>query len=133
MIIWRDEYNIGIETIDNQHIKLVDLINRLYDAFINKKQSEEVILVLSELREYTKSHFRTEENYFLRFQYSDRENHIKEHKKFIDTINAFSDQIADDPGRFVFSIIKFLQDWILNHISISDKKYVPIFQENNVY
>lgn len=54
MIKWRNEYTLGIELIDNQHKKLLEIVNRLYSAFIEKKQSEEVLTVLVELKDYIK-------------------------------------------------------------------------------
>lgn len=133
MIIWKQDYELGINEIDDQHKVLVELINRLYDAFIKKEQNSEVIKVISELYNYTDTHFKTEEKYFWRFQYENTEKHIAEHKKFIDAINSFREQVEEDPGRFVFAIIKFLQDWILNHIMISDKEYVQCFKRNDVF
>ena len=36
-IEWSRKYNTGIEKIDNQHKKLVDLINNLYDKVVIRK------------------------------------------------------------------------------------------------
>lgn len=37
---WEKEYNTGIEKIDSQHKKLVEIINRFYEELIIKENIE---------------------------------------------------------------------------------------------
>ena len=133
MLDWKNEYSLGIQEIDNQHIKLIELINRLYDAFIKRKQAEEVLKVIKELSDYTEEHFSTEEVYFRRFNYAETTEHIKEHHFFIQKVKEFQAQAKENPGRYVFNIITFLQNWIVNHITVTDKKYIECFKRNEVF
>ncbi len=130
MIKWRNEYTLGIELIDNQHKKLLEIVNRLYSAFIEKKQSEEVLTVLVELADYTKQHFSTEEYYFRKFNYENSDAHMKQHKIFIKKVDEFHAKAKEDSGRYVFSIITFLQEWMNSHFIEADKKYVSCFKKN---
>jgi hemerythrin len=109
------------------------LINRLYDAFIKRQQSDEVIKVIVELSEYIDVHFSTEEVYFKRFNYAETTEHIKEHHFFIEKVKEFQTQVKENKGRYVFNIINFLQDWLVNHITVTDKKYIECFKKNGVF
>ncbi len=133
MLEWKEEYSLGLQEIDNQHIKLIELINRLYDAFIKRQQSDEVIKVIVELSEYIDVHFSTEEVYFKRFNYAETTEHIKEHHFFIEKVKEFQTQVKENKGRYVFNIINFLQDWLVNHITVTDKKYIECFKKNGVF
>ncbi len=133
MLEWKEEYSLGLQEIDNQHIKLIELINRLYDAFIKRQQSDEVIKVIVELSEYIDVHFSTEEVYFKRFNYAETTEHIKEHHFFIEKVKEFQTQAKENKGRYVFNIINFLQDWLVNHITVTDKKYIECFKKNGVF
>ncbi len=133
MLDWKEEYSLGFQEIDGQHIKLIELINRLYDAFIKRQQAEEVIKVIKELSDYIELHFFTEEVYFKRFNYVGMLEHIKEHHFFIEKVKEFQTQAKNNPGRYVFNIITFLQDWIVNHITVTDKKYIECFKKNGVF
>lgn len=133
MLEWKEEYSLGLQEIDNQHIKLIELINRLYDAFIKRQQSDEVIKVIVELSEYIDVHFSTEEVYFKRFNYAETTEHIKEHHFFIEKVKEFQTQVKENKGRYVFNIINFLQDWLVNHVTVTDKKYIECFKKNGVF
>lgn len=133
MLEWKEEYSLGLQEIDNQHIKLIELINRLYDAFIKRQQSDEVIKVIVELSEYIDVHFSTEEVYFKRFNYAETTEHIKEHHFFIEKVKEFQTQVKENKGRYVFNIINFLQDWLVNHITVTDKKYIECLKKNGVF
>lgn len=109
------------------------MINRLYDAFIKRQQSEEVKKVLEELLQYTKYHFSEEEIYFRRFNFKETLAHVKEHQEFIKRVQDFKEQAKEDAGRYVFSLITFLQEWLINHITHSDRKYIDCFKSNNVF
>lgn len=129
---WKEEYNLGIVEIDNQHKKLLELINRLYDAFVKKDQDTEVGHVIEELYDYIKYHFRVEEEYFEVFAYEHAKSHELEHKHFVNKVDEFRKKHDVHGGSQVFTIILFLQDWIINHILKSDVKYVELFKKNNV-
>jgi hemerythrin len=59
---WKDEYSVGIESIDSQHKKLLGLINSLQTA-VNYKTGEAFEReALDELVDYTKTHFKFEED-----------------------------------------------------------------------
>jgi len=133
MLEWKEEYSLGLQEIDNQHIKLIELINRLYDAFIKRQQSDEVIKVIVELSEYIDVHFSTEEVYFKRFNYAETTEHIKEHHFFIEKVKEFQTQVKENKGRYVFNIINFLQDWLVNHVTVTDKKYIECLKKNGVF
>ena len=70
---------------------------------------------------------------FENFNYQETRTHLEEHKIFIEKINSFEKEIKENPGRQVFPIIKFLQEWIINHIGTVDVKYVDLFKKNNIF
>ena len=89
LIEWSPRYMLGVEIIDEQHEKLVDIINLFFNAFRKgqaKNIAEEVIV---KLVDYTKYHFAVEEKYFAEFKYEGMENHENEHNSFVEKIQAF--------------------------------------------
>ncbi len=45
-------YSVGINEIDNQHKKLIELINRLYSLYLDKND-QEIKNIISEIKDYT--------------------------------------------------------------------------------
>lgn len=129
-IYWSENYSVGIKEIDEQHKKLVEMINDLYDAFMNKEHKEKVEEIVTRMAEYTVVHFNFEEEHFKKFGYIGSQVHIAEHKSFLDHVNLFSRDLTQNKATLTFKIITFLQKWLLDHIMVSDKKYVKCFKDS---
>ena len=51
-ILWNESYNIGIQIIDVQHKKLVDILNELYESFVDQTTGQKLNKILIELSVY---------------------------------------------------------------------------------
>lgn len=131
-IPWKKKFETRVEIIDEQHKKLVGLINLLYDSYMQKKHKEVISDVVAELVDYTVYHFETEEQYFKQFNYENTEAHVKEHQNFTNEVNNFQKKFGENEGVLTTEVLLFLQQWITKHISISDMKYVECFEDNGL-
>jgi hemerythrin len=129
---WKDSLNTGISEIDEQHKKLVGLINKLYDAMSQGKSREIMQAVLGELSNYVITHFATEEKLMKQFGYDDYDSHKQEHKFFIDKLNEFKLKFSAGDAALSLEVLNFLKDWLLTHIIGTDRKYIPLFKENGI-
>jgi len=122
---WNNSFSVKNVEIDNQHKKLVTLINQLHEAMGQGKSREVLGAIFNDLVTYTKSHFKFEENCMLDKKYLDYTAHRLEHQKLTNQVLKLKQEF--DSGKVVISIdlLNFLKDWLKNHILESDKKYVP--------
>jgi len=130
---WKDEYSVGVKEIDRQHIKIVEMLNDLYTAYMqndyNKKNKE----VLSALADYSIHHFKTEEKYFHQFGFEHAIEHIKEHQDFKEKVAIFRKAYDENKSALTLSMINFLREWLNHHILIEDKKYSECFIKNGLH
>ena len=134
MIEWDDDkYSMGISKIDSEHKKFIETINKaiLVDQNSNNPK-EEVLEVLNEMKEYAETHFATEETYMVKFNYTDYENHRKEHQAFIIETMAFFDKITNSNRQLISEILEHLKSWLVNHIQDTDAKYSSCFKEHGL-
>lgn len=129
-IIWRKDIEIGIEKVDNQHKKLITLINELYNSYIKKTHKDKVIETISSLKEYSIYHFNTEEKIFDEKKYPHKAEHVAEHEKFITKISEFCEKYEKQEGVLTLRLLMYLQKWVLDHIKKEDKKYAQFLKEN---
>lgn len=122
LITWSSMLSTGIAEQDNQHKKLIDLINQLNDAMQAGKGNDVMGKVLSELVNYTVFHFGYEEKLMGEHKYEDTPAHKVEHQKFVQTAGDFKKKF--DSGTAVVSVelMNFLRDWLTTHIMKTDKK-----------
>ncbi|MCW8962845.1 MAG: bacteriohemerythrin, partial [Gammaproteobacteria bacterium] len=83
---WKDEYSVGIDSIDQQHRKLLNLINQLQTA-VNYSTGESFEQeALDELVDYTKTHFSYEEGLLEKYEYPGYEPHKAQHIEMINKV-----------------------------------------------
>ena len=132
LIIWAEKYSVGYEEIDNQHKKLAGMINELYDSFVRGKADEVAETIIKEMIEYTDYHFKTEEKYFVKHNYSETQLHIEEHKGFVNQVVTFYEDLKKGSVTISYDVMNFLRDWLLEHIQGSDVKFGKEFKSRNI-
>lgn len=130
-IKWSENYSVGLNEIDEQHKKLLAIINKLYAAFTDRVEDKVLGEILDEMADYTEYHFKTEERYFIRFNYSGIKEHLEKHKIYVDKIKGFKEDFEKN-RKITYSVINFLSKWIVDHIQGTDRDYVPLFKQNGV-
>ncbi len=125
LIKWDDKYCVGVDEFDEQHKRLISLINELYDAMRVGTGREVLSGIFDELIEYTNTHFKAEEKLFAECRYPDELRHVIEHEKLTMEVMKFKQDC--DIGRAALSIhvMYFLKSWLTDHIMDRDKKYAP--------
>jgi len=132
VIKWKEEYSTQIPQFDEQHKKLVEIINHLYEEMRQKKGDEVLKEIFSELEEYTKEHFSDEEMMMEKHAFPELEGHKEKHSELIATLTELKQGYADGTGGMTAKTFTFLRDWLLNHIVEVDKKYGLFLKENGI-
>ena len=122
-LIWSDNLNTGIQVIDRQHNRIVDYINRLYEAHKNGSSKEETGAVIDELVDYTLTHFAFEESMLEDVNYTDLNVHKAFHDQFIQQLRELRERFEHhEPA--VIELNNLMVTWLFNHILHEDAAYV---------
>ena len=132
MLEWDDKYSVGISIIDEEHKKLIGIMNKAISLEQNSSNPKEIKEVLDEMNKYAQGHFATEEAYMVKFDYLDYENHRKEHQTFSIETMAFLDKTTETNRQLICEIIEHLKSWLLKHVLGTDTKYISCFKENGL-
>ncbi len=129
---WDDSYSVRIVEIDQQHQKLIGMINDLHEAMRQGKGKDILQRILTGLAEYTAIHFATEERYFEQFGYPGAAAHKKEHREFVSKVEDFKGRFEQDKLSMSIEVMRFLRDWLSGHIKGSDAQYGPFFNQKGL-
>lgn len=132
LISWNENYSVKIKDIDDQHKKLVDLINELHEAMKSGRGKEVIGKTLSELVKYTSHHFSFEEKLFTQHNYPEARTHTKTHQDLIDQLNEFISKYESGQSTLSIELMNFLRDWLTNHIMGTDKKYTAFLNSKGI-
>lgn len=133
---WQESYSTNIKAFDDDHHKLITLLNSLYaDVYECQNISQKQPLIekaLAELIDYSCYHFETEEEMMLKYEYPDYITHKEEHTQFKLQITQWMEQSKDGSLIWTFPLLNFIKDWISSHVLNTDKQYGPYLNERNV-
>ena len=123
LIDWNPLYSVKVKKFDDQHKKLIDLINQLHDAMKAGDGNSMLGTILHSLTTYTRDHFREEINTLQVNGYPDVARHKTEHDKFVSQVLELQKKYQSGQALLTLSTRSFLKDWLVNHIQAEDKKY----------
>ena len=116
---WSAELSVGVPVIDNQHARLVALLNRISDAVKTGQEVERIMALLDELIVLTRHHFATEERLMDRYGYADALAHQQEHRKLVEDLLGIQRQF--DSVSLMLTL-QALKEWLLKHINGDDRR-----------
>ena len=129
---WHPGYSVFVKELDDHHKELINLLNELYDAYLQNSHKEKVGDIISRLFDYTTIHFAAEESYFVKFEYEQTSQHKKEHQQFLDKIKTFQADYSKNSTVLTLQIINFLHEWIHHHIMNTDRNYIICFRKGGL-
>nr|CRH04751.1 Putative bacteriohemerythrin [Candidatus Magnetococcus massalia] len=123
LLQWYDRYAIGIEDVDEEHKKLLAMINLLLVG-LRMEDVNGANMALNELLLYTKYHFEHEEMFLEREGYSKLNSHKKLHENMIKQIIGLKlDFRGGLDEKLYLQTADTLRAWLYDHIQNHDKAY----------
>jgi hemerythrin-like metal-binding protein len=128
-IEWSDDFNMGINSIDEQHMQLITVVNDLIDQANAETVPQDTGKTINALEEYSISHFRHEERFLEQYGYPDYNNHMEAHRGFKIKVESFNKLPLEGFGA---AVVEYLSGWLTNHILVEDMKYKTFFAEQGL-
>jgi hemerythrin len=131
LVEWSDDLSVEVVEIDEQHKKLVGILNDLHDARRAGHARDKLGEILDGLIQYAAYHFATEEKYFDQFEYPDADAHKRDHQDFVEQVTEFKAGFDKGSALLSVSVMNFLADWAKQHIQGS-RSFGPLFNEHGL-
>jgi len=124
LVQWDNAYSVGMKLIDEQHMELIKLANKLFENCIGDQDRIRAAFLqtIREAVDYVGYHFSTEEKVMQRVNYPNYAEHKQQHGDFVREVLIKVEEFNSGKPRAPLSFVYFLRDWVFNHIAVSDKK-----------
>jgi hemerythrin-like metal-binding protein/diguanylate cyclase (GGDEF)-like protein len=127
---WNSNFSVGIGFIDEQHKRLVELLNKVIWQFVTFNDNNANETVLGELIAYTRYHFDEEERLWHKY-FGDKslfKDHARTHEAFFTKIKHIQQDTAAGET-CTDKLIEYLTNWLAVHILHSDRRMAMMVQE----
>lgn len=121
-IVWGHVLSVGVDEIDEDHRKLVNIFNILNHAVTDGESSEYLAAVLEELVNCTVWHFSHEERLMLKYGYEGIEEHKATHRELIESAKEMQQNLLQAGESMSDEDIEVLERWLTGHILTDDMR-----------
>ena len=130
---WETDYSVNVKVLDEQHKKLVEFMNNLYENLLKGISAEQIETSFNEIMALASEHFSTEERYFQQYAYPGAEEHIQHHREIVADIEEIRSNHKQDIVAQGFQLLDLMEDWLIVHMNTMDKKYSFWFNEHGLF
>jgi hemerythrin len=121
---WTATMSVGVEALDDDHRRLVSMLNELYDAIREGRGAAGLDRTLRGLLTYAQEHFAREERLFEATDYPGAWSHKAEHDAFVLQVRLFMQRLASGQTSLTAAeTMKLLKEWLVFHIQGCDQLY----------
>jgi hemerythrin len=122
LLQWKPEYSVGIESMDDEHREMIELINLVYEELGDHPDNDRIDSFLGDIFSSISMHFALEERIMRNAHYYEYPAHKADHEKLLDQIRDLMDSFADDPDAGARELRESLSTWFSEHFSTFDAR-----------
>lgn len=118
LIRWSEKFAMGVPVFDEQHRRLVEMLNQLFDVASSGQGAAAILKLRQRLLQYAASHLRDEEAALREAGYPDIAQYKAEHIRYSTRIRELQSEVPD--AATTRRLMRFLKEWWLSHIQESN-------------
>jgi len=122
LIEWKDEFNLGVPSIDHEHRELIDLINESFDHLVGSDSHTVIQHYLGDIYARIAAHFALEEKIMREKKYDQYEDHKQDHEQLLDDILDIMDEYDEKDIVDYQKLGDSLTHWFTNHFKTKDAR-----------
>jgi len=123
LIEWRDEFSIGIPSVDYEHKGMIRMINQLHEEMSARPSRDTVADFLGEIHSLISAHFALEEKEMREMGYDAFDDHKDDHEQLLDEIREIMETFAaDETEDFAEDLGRRLESWFTEHFRTKDAR-----------
>jgi len=123
LVEWKDEFAVGVASVDHEHRQLIGLINDLHAGLAGKPTKDAIAGMLGEIHARIAAHFALEERVMRERRYDQYEDHKADHERLLDEIRGIMDRHeADAYFNYETALASELGDWFGIHFRTKDAR-----------
>lgn len=120
---WSEEFSVGVEQMDEEHIALFAIFNDICAAVEEGRPSKETEALLRILLNQTREHFASEERLLASSGFPGFTEHADHHRQLNTLLNKYIQHFDRRDAGGAENLLSFLRQWLTGHIRHEDQSY----------
>lgn len=129
---WKEEYNTGVNFIDEQHKYFLNIIKDLQEYIEKGVCMDSASKIFFSLVHYAEHYLIQEEIYFKDYHFPSTSEHMEYHAAFIKRVIQFKTDYEKDINLTCQTMQEYLVHWFENHILKYDKEAIDYLREKGL-
>lgn len=130
LALWTEEYEMGVESLDADHIIIFSLINHVDKAIQLENNEKAIRKIFKVLIRHAIAHFQSEEASMIKHAFPHTEGHVEEHHQIVEKLQTLFIAYEENPDTDISSkIVKILANWANIHVLQTDLLYRDFLQK----
>jgi len=125
---WNKDFETGIASVDQQHKRLISLVNQIHDAVEAGQGDDKISETLNALVDYTRFHFSDEEEFMAGIPDYDIAVHQRHHQAFVEELTAMMLSYGHSGKLTGMQLATFLKGWLMEHFLKEDRDMIDRFR-----
>jgi hemerythrin-like metal-binding protein len=122
LVEWREEFNLGVASVDHEHRELIALINRVHEKMAEPGSDLTIAEYLGEIYARIAAHFALEERIMREAGYDQYPAHKADHERLLDDIRDIMDDYDDRRLYNESQLAARLTSWFTDHFRTHDAR-----------
>lgn len=122
LIEWKDEFSVGVTSVDLEHRELIEMINDLHALAGGGADHDRVLASLGDIYAQISAHFALEEKYMRDTRYDSLNSHKADHEALLDELRDIMDRVEDDGSYEEQRLSRELGRWFSDHFRTHDAR-----------
>lgn len=121
-IVWKDEFSVGIASVDHEHRELIELIGGFQRKISKNDPAESTLDYLGETLALISAHFALEEKLMRDFNYDRYTEHKADHELLLDELRDIMDAVEQEREFDSEFLGMMLENWFTRHFQNEDAR-----------
>ncbi len=132
LLAWSKRYSVGVKALDDQHVAFIGFLNELHAAMLKGQAGSIAGPLLAKLTRLAQEHFDTEERLFASTQYPAQAEHRALHQELTRQVGEHVARFKQGDTGVHLELLRFMRDWLRQHMAEEDQKYTEWLNEHGV-
>jgi hemerythrin len=129
LLKWNQKYAVGVKALDNHRNTFIGILNELHAAMMMGQAQSVAGPLLLKLKDHARDHHSTEERMLETAKYPGLAQQREQHREFAGKIDEFASRHEQNDPTMYVQLLRFMRDWLHNHMLNEDQQYRPCLNE----